>query len=320
VVIVFLLEYGGFRVRNWVQAEQLFGFRVIGALPLIAEVQSDTGSATRELVTAMAGSAPSSPLSEAVSTMRLRLQVADKAAKVIMVTSCRAGEGKSAVASLLAASSAAAGKRTLLVDCDFRRHTISNDFPSQETGLSEVLAGVAEISAAIGLNSAVGCYLLSAGSSTRSPSDLLVHPRMDAITAGLREQYDYIVIDTPPLLSAVDALALARTIDKIIVVVDGSRRGSYGDVIAALEALQRETERIAGLVFNKVDPRQVPCYGYDDYNYGNSKLSLTMEGEGELWPRRWLGQLGTGRDFRIRAGLTRLTGLLNKTRSWISTS
>jgi tyrosine-protein kinase Etk/Wzc len=186
--------------------------------------------------------------------------------------------------------------------------------------LSEVLAGVAELSAAIGLNAAGGCYLLSAGSSTRNPSDLLVHPRMDAITAGLREQYDYIVIDTPPLLSAVDALALARTIDKIIVVVDGSRRGSYGDVIAALEALQRETERIAGLVFNKVDPRQVPCYGYDDYNYGNSKLSLTMEGEGELWPRRWLGQLGTGRDFRIRAGLTRLTGLLNKTRSWISTS
>jgi capsular exopolysaccharide synthesis family protein len=318
VVIVFLVEYGGFRVRSWVQAEQLFGLRVIGALPLIAEVQSDTGTATRELVTAMAGSAPSSPLSEAVSTMRLRLQVADKAAKVIMVTSFRAGEGKSAVASLLAASSAAAGKRTLLVDCDFRRHTISNNFSSQKTGLSEVLAGVAELSDAIGLNAAVGCYLLSAGSSTRNPSDLLVHPRMDAITAALREQYDYIVIDTPPLLSAVDALALARTIDKILVVVDGSRRGSYGDVITSLETLRRETDRIAGLVFNKVDPRQVPCYGYDDYNYGNSQLALTML-EGELRPRWWLGQLGTWGDTRTRAGLSRLTDLLNKTRRRIFT-
>src|SRR5262249_14257473 len=142
---------------------------------------------------------------------------------VVLVTSSLPGEGKSAVATLLAASSAQAGQRTLVVDCDLRNRTISREFGSEQPGLSEVLTGTATLAASAHHHTATGCDIMPAGAASAKQTDLFASRAMSALLARLCDRYEYIVLDAPPLLSVVDALVLATMADKILVIVDSNR-------------------------------------------------------------------------------------------------
>ncbi len=94
-----------------------------------------------------------------------------------------------------------------------------------------------------------------------NPGDTLGSRQMAEFMTRLRAEYDYIVIDTPPLLSVVDALVLATMADKVLMVIDGSH--SHSDsVTEAFRLLRPEARRIAGIAFNKVAPDQLRRYGY----------------------------------------------------------
>ena len=264
--LALMLEYMQPRVSSSQQVQRIFGHVVVGALPLMRE-PGRRNAAHITLVDAVR-TAPLSPFSEAVRAIRVALRLADRdhAPTVVLVTSCLPGEGKSAVASLLAASSTAAQLRTILVDCDLRGRAVSRNLGKEAPGLGELLAGIADLEDVTVRDAAIGC-VLPAGTSSGGPSDLLSSTKMGEIIERLRRDFDYIVLDTPPLLSVIDALALASVADKILLTIDiGQTR--QGSIAQAFRLLTPESARIAGVVFNKIPPHQLPKYRFSGYYPG----------------------------------------------------
>lgn len=265
LLLAVVIEMTSTGIKMGAEAEQTFGFPVVGNVPMYRFGKKLRQSRAQTLALSILNE-PLSPLSEAIRTIRVCLRLTNQMEnpKVVMVTSSVPGEGKSTLSLLLATSSAAAGHRTILIDCDIRGRSISRDFGAQQLGVTDVLAGKADLMSVISRIPETDCFVLPAGSVIRSPGDLLASPRMAAIIARLREEYDYIVIDTPPLLAVVDGLTLAGIADKIIVAIDGrtTRPSSVGE---AFRLLRPEARRVAGIVFNKAEPDQLRRYGMHDY-------------------------------------------------------
>lgn len=241
----------------------MFGHVVVGALPLMHERGRRDSSHITLIDTVR--TVPLSPFSEAVRAIRIALSSADRdhAPTVVLVTSCLPGEGKSAVASLLAASSTAAQLRTILVDCDLRGRAVSRNLGKKSPGLGELLGGIGNLGDVILRDAAIG-WVLPAGTSSSGPSDLLSSKKLGEVIDRLRRDFDYIVLDTPPLLSVIDALALASVADKILLTIDiGQTR--QDSIAQAFRLLTPESARIAGVVFNKIPPHQLPKYRFAGY-------------------------------------------------------
>jgi capsular exopolysaccharide synthesis family protein len=183
-----------------------------------------------------------------------------------LVTSCLPGEGKSTVASLLAASSAAASQRTVLVDGDLRGRTISRNLAKEGPGLGDLLAGSVEMDRVIVNDAALGCCVIPAGAAAEGPSDLLSSRRMNEVIARLKRDFDYIVLDTPPLLSVIDALALAPLADRILLTIDIGRT-RQASIAQAFRLLNPQAARIGGMVLNKIPAEQLPKYTFSGYRY-----------------------------------------------------
>jgi polysaccharide biosynthesis transport protein len=270
--LAFILEYLRPGIKTGAEVERAFGYPVLGVIPLVQpetrRQRIEPGSLMQALV-----DTPLSPVGDAVRAVHVRLRVSnsDRAANVILVTSSVLGEGKSAAAMLLAASSGASGQSTVLVDCDLHHCTVSKVFGMPERGLADLLAGTAEIDDVIIWGPGAHTCVIPAGSTTRSPTDLLTSQRMGDLIAQLRERYDCVVLDASPVLAIVDAVALAPMVDKIVLIVEWNR--TPRDVVAeAFKALRHDGHRIAGIVLNKVDLKQLRTYDYAyayTYPYGN---------------------------------------------------
>ena len=263
----FLIEYLHAGVKTGAQVEQSFGYPVVGVIPVVPHRKIRCITHDRLLHSMV--DAPLSQFSEAVRAMRIGLELSnpDRVPKVILVTSSLPAEGKSTAAMLLAASSAASGHKTVLLDCDLRQQSISRVFGGRQPGLSELLRGTAELAEVIGKDTATGAYLIPAGSIVPNPADLLMSQRMRDLISQLRNQYDYVVVDAAPLLPVIDALVLATIADKILVIVEWSRT-PQASVSEAFKVLRPAAGRIAGIVLNKVDLKQLDRYAYRrSYNY-----------------------------------------------------
>lgn len=261
-LLAFLLENFRRGVKTGADAVRAFGYPVLGALPLMLRGKRGDRFQTASLVQTMVD-APLSEFGEAVRTTRLGLQFSDpgQTPSAIVVTSAVPGEGKSAAAMLLAASSAASGGKTVLVDCDLRHQSLSEAFGSPRRGLADLLLGTADISEVTIQDPQTGVYVIPTGAATANVADLLASQRMRELMAKLREHYDYIVLDASPVLPVIDALALASVADKILVVVEWGRT-PRDIVVEAFNVLRPEAHRIAGIMLNKVDPKQMRGYGY----------------------------------------------------------
>jgi succinoglycan biosynthesis transport protein ExoP len=264
LLLAFLLEYFRPGVKTETEIEQSFGLPVVGNIPLVWR-QKTRGIFYYGPLDRMVNQ-PLSHLSEAVHAMRIGLELSNANPKVILITSALPGEGKSTAAMLLAASSASSGKRTLLLDCDLRLRSTSKALRNQQKpGLSELLRGTAKLTDVLTQDTRTKIYLLPAGSMAPNAADLLMSKEMVDLIAVLRGEFDYIVMDAPPLLPVVDALALATVADKILVIVEWCHT-SRASIYHAFRVLAPEASRVAGLVLNKVDFNQLPGYGYG-YHY-----------------------------------------------------
>jgi capsular exopolysaccharide synthesis family protein len=184
------------------------------------------------------------------------------------MTSALPDEGKSTTAMLLAASSASSGKRTVLLDCDLRQQSTSEAFRNRlRPGLSELLRGTAELTDVISKDPTTGAYVIPAGSMVPNAADLLMSQQMRELISELRGGFDYIVMDTSPLLPVVDALALATVADKVLLIVEWGQTPRAA-ISEAFKVLRPEAHRVAGIVLNKVDFAQGRGYGYrTGYHY-----------------------------------------------------
>ncbi len=264
LLLAFLLEYFKPGVKTSADIEQSFGLPVVGFIPLVSQRKTRFVSYSQSLEKVV--NKPLSHLSEAVRAMRVNLDLSSASSKVFLITSAVPGEGKSTAAMLLAASSARSGKKTILLDCDLRLRSTSDALRRKnQPGLSEFLCGTAKLTDVITQDPVTKINLIPAGStSSTNAADLLMSQGMLDLIAVLRKGFDYVIMDSPPLLPVVDALALAAAADKILVVVEWCRT-PRDTIYEAFRVLGPEANRVAGVVLNKVDFDELP--GYGGYQY-----------------------------------------------------
>lgn len=218
--------------------------------------------------------------SEAYKLLRTKLQYSfadDQKSHVIAVSSAIAGEGKSLSSVNLAYNLAQLNKRVLLIDCDMRRPSLAKKLSlAKYPGLSEYLTGLMGMSELIQEFSddpeQVPLYVITAGNTPPNPVELMNSERMNRAITALRERFDYIILDMPPVGDVSDALVSTKIADGILLIV----RQNFGTRIALQEAIQQfefVNARILGLVFNCVNSKtgryQSKRYGkYYGYRYG----------------------------------------------------
>jgi polysaccharide biosynthesis transport protein len=187
--------------------------------------------------------------------------------RCVMITSATGGEGKTTLSAHLAARCANSGTSTLLIDADMRRASLGRllDVPAGP-GLVDVLAGESDLDDALITVQAGGFHFLSAGSPGRDPSRVLKSTRFSELIGRLRQTYDLVIIDTPPVLPVADALIMGRWVDGAVMAArfDASR----------LPLVERANRQLAlagipvlGVVVNGVKGQDA-VYGNYAYNYG----------------------------------------------------
>jgi len=260
VGFVFLKEYLDDTLKTPEEIKDVLGLTTIG---YIAQMKYDDES-KEELYVARQ---PRSPVSEAFRTLRTNLEFAgvDEPIRTILVTSPGPGEGKTTIATNLAAIIAQGGKHVVLVDADLRRPRIHRvlGIPNR-VGLSDVFRGHLDLKSAIhSFDGSEGVSVITSGSLPPNPSELLGSAKMIQILDELKEQTDVVVIDCPPPLVA-DAQVLAAKVDAVLLVVYPGHT-HIDSAKATLEQLGRANAKVAGAVLNRI-PRERGYY-YSGYQY-----------------------------------------------------
>jgi len=194
---------------------------------------------------------------EAYKLLRTKLQFSftdEKACRIIGISSALTGEGKSISALNLAYSLAQLDKRVLLVDCDMRRPTLAERLPISRTpGLSDYLSGQSSADTLIQLCGIKGderaFHAIASGRTPPNPMELLSSAKMKRTLELLRDKYDYIILDLPPVGEVSDALVAAKLADGMLLVV----RQNYCDRVvlnAAVRQFEFVDSKILGVVFN----------------------------------------------------------------------
>ena len=212
-----------------------------------------------------------SPASEAYRSLRTNLLFSnvDTPLRTIIVTSAAPGEGKSRTAANLAVVLAQSGRRTVLVDADFRRPDQHRNFGFvRNVGLSNlVIQEMKEEEGLLPVDGVSDLSVLPSGPPPPNPSELLGSARVRAVLSRLQEAFDFVVIDTPPVNAVTDPAVLATIADGVIMVIE-SGRTSYGAVTHAKQTLDRVGANVIGAVLNKVRTgRGGEAYAYE-YYYG----------------------------------------------------
>lgn len=266
-------------VRDPKKFEQDSGLPIMAVLPMDLE-QLDVRETSSKRVFLLALEKPSSDSIESLRSLRTSLlfKLSEKPrSKVTLITSAVPAQGKSFISVNLSYLIAATGKKTLLIEADIRlssaRHYIDYDLSSP--GLSSVLQGKVGLEEAIIKNAYPNMDYLPAGPTVRNPGDLLATDKMLSITAKLAEQYDMVVIDSPPLLPVHDARSLGRAADVTLFVVRQDAV-TLTDVNDGIDVFNKSGNQIDGVVFNGFIPSSIR-YGYG-YNYGYSKYRSSKYG------------------------------------------
>ena len=258
---------------------------VVPSLPGLNGHHSRLSKAGREAITQTASGPrvellsyiqPKSQISEAFRALRtsLLLSQADHPPQVILVTSALPREGKTTAAVNLAVTLAQLGDRTLLMDSDLRKPGIRralNLTGGKEAGLSSYLAGVSSLDEVIVPHPAISnLSALTTGPVPPSPADLLSSHRMREAITELRRRFKFVVIDSPPVMAATDAVILSALTDGVLLVVRSGETPKEAfsrtrDLLAAVKC------RLLGVVLNAVDssaPDYYYSYRYYPYAYG----------------------------------------------------
>jgi len=200
----------------------------------------------------------------------------DEPHQVLQITSPVPREGKTTVAVNLAVSISQSGKSVLLIDADMRRPKVAEILNVPDgPGLSDVLRDKVELEAAISrLDLAPGLDILAAGEPVANPSELLTQPQFPALLDRLRREYDYVVIDSPPILAVSDPAVIAPRADGVLVVLR-IRRNSRDLANRCLTLLNTVKAPLIGVVANTFlrDGSDLD-YGYGQYVYGGGKYSM----------------------------------------------
>jgi len=262
VGLVLLLESRNRSFRTATQLEEVTGYSTIGQLPLIpARRRKDAISYLKEK--------PSSAAAEAIRNLRTSVMLSniDNPPKVIMTSSAVSGEGKTTVALSLALNFSSMGKKVLLVEGEIRRRVFGQYLNADRSeGIVKVLDGSRTFDEVVVNSELLGVDVLLGDEGKSNAADIFSSERFSSLIAELRDRYDIIIIDTPPVLIVPDARVIAQQVDTTVFVVkwDGTEQEQ---VIAALREFESVSRPVSGLVLNQISPRGMKRYGYGN-SYG----------------------------------------------------
>lgn len=221
-----------------------------------------------EEVTLIANTDAKSPVSEAYRTIRTNIKfsnIAGRELKTIMLTSATPNEGKSTTISNLGVVMAQAGYKVVVCDCDFRNPTQHKIFKVHNKGLSNCVATGSDVMEIIQQTAVPSLYVLTSGPVAPNPSELLASQNMVDILEELKQHFDYVLIDTPPIMPVTDAAVVSGKVDGTILVV-ASGAVSPAIAVEAKTRLEQAGAHLLGVVLNKVDVAANSHYGYG-YGY-----------------------------------------------------
>ncbi|MGB9073496.1 MAG: polysaccharide biosynthesis tyrosine autokinase [Terriglobales bacterium] len=274
VGLAFLLENMDNTVRTTEQAQIISALPSLGMIPLGSKSSHDgTGPkrllpSSKEAVELVTQVRPQSQMAESYRALRTSLLLSSLGAppRVIMVTSARPQEGKTTTSINSAIVLAQKGTRVLLVDADLRRPSIHKTLGmGPRSGLSNVLTGSATLAQVIAPSPILpNLFILAAGTPPPNPAELLASANMKEVLDELREQYDHIVIDTPPTLSVTDAVVLSPRMDAIILVIRSGQTTKQA-LRRARDILLQVNAHVTGVLLNAVDLRSPDYYYYYEY-------------------------------------------------------
>ena len=287
VTVALLLEARDRSIKTVGEIKESLGFPILGVIPSFEDVvETETARALldRDVPRLVTHDANSSLASEAFHMLRSNLKFldSDNPPKVIAVTSTVPKEGKSTVASNLAASLAHTGKQVLLIDADLH-HPIQHWIwdMSNRDGLSDLLVDRISLTEAL-LKVKSNFVLLLAGSVPPDPAALLDSEKMSDLLAAFKTRFDYIVVDTPALSSGASTSVLGKMADGLLLVVR-PRVASKTSVNYAKELIDRSQQNVLGVVVNGALSEYEP-YGrfFSEEFYGDSKVDADTEVSGPV--------------------------------------
>ena len=268
VSLAFILESRDNTVHSLEQAQMITSLPSLAVIPLAFRSSRALRQVKRRTQTAAASAAalhPKSQIAEAYRALRtsILLSRTGQSTKVLMVTSALPQEGKTTTSVNLAIVLAQRDARVLLIEGDMRRAGISQvfDFES-DTGLSTVLGGntVAEV-AIRPVPGVPNLSVLPAGPVPLNPSEMLASPRMRDLLASLSSEFDYVIIDTPPVLSVTDAVLLSKLADSTLLVIRAGMT-SKAALRRAYDVLAQVDAHIMGVILNAADVTEPDRYYY----------------------------------------------------------
>ena len=209
---------------------------------------------------------------EAIKTLRTNLQFSGKSNKVVLLTSVHSNEGKSDISFNLAVELGKAGKKVLLIDADIRKSAYKSRYGIKEDtqGLSQYLSGqVEQIDQVVCKTNYENLYMILAGPYAPNPTEMLGDDQFGQLLKAARQVFEYVIVDTPPLGTVVDAAVIAQYCDGALMVVE-SDSTSYRACQKVKGQLERSGCKLLGAVLNKVSSKGRSSY-YSRYGryYGN---------------------------------------------------
>lgn len=257
--LVFFFEYLDNRIRTPDEIKTHLGLPHLGMLPRL-DPRAMNGA-----YPLICNGVPAN-FSEAFRALRTNVlfSTAQEGSKSIVVTSTGPGEGKSLVAANMAVALAQSGQRVLLIDADLRKPKVHEALGiSQEPGLSNLLVGRSKASETVRKTSVPGLWVLPAGRTPPNPAELVGSARLRDFIVSLGEHFDWILIDSPPVMAVTDASLLAHHATGVLFVV-GAEMTSRHAASRALDQLEQVNARFVGAVLNRVDLDRNPYY-YSQY-------------------------------------------------------
>lgn len=210
---------------------------------------------------------------EAIKTLRTNLQFSGKNNKVVLLTSVHSNEGKSDISYNLAVELGKAGKKVLLIDADIRKSVYKTRFDIKEEtqGLSQYLSGqVEEIDQVVYKTNRENLYMILAGPYAPNPTEMLGDEQFGQLLKAAKQVFEYVIVDTPPLGTVVDAAVIGQYCDGALMVVE-SDATSYRACQKVKGQLERSGCKILGAVLNKVGGKGKNPYYYKYGRYYGNK-------------------------------------------------
>ena len=244
--LAFTLEYADDRIKNPDELKKHLGVPFLGMVPAIFDKSAGSPLLSKRVPAVF---------SESFRSIRTNVLFSstEEGGRFIVVTSSVPGEGKTIVSSNLSVALAQAGHRVLLIDADMRKPRVHEVFGcSVAPGLSDLLVGTTNASEGIRESAVPGLWLMSAGTLPPNPAELIGSKRFKDFTAFLLQHFDWVIVDTPPVMAVTDASIAANLAHGVLFVV-GAEMTSRRIAQRAVEQLGLSQAKFLGVVLNRVD-------------------------------------------------------------------